>query len=297
MRSGRTEAGQQPVVVISDLHLDRWAHEPERQQEFTQFLGMVRQWQAHLIINGDIMDLPPSEGRMIELPARLLLERLAMLGVERNCQTRVTWIVGNHDIAFRGLPLQWKRLQVVYPKFEFSWGNKRVYIEHGHYYDPLFWGGYELLAGLRQVTGYDVGAWVKGLWTGMRQMGERVRQAVQPEHVVDRWQQATRDLQRRGPVEGRGCHGTNRPVGRSDAPAAVLRRWAAAATRLQQGGVADYVLFGHTHTPVPPRLGQAYVNTGDWVDHRTVTVFPPGAEPYQVEWDGEGSLEPLSSTC
>jgi UDP-2,3-diacylglucosamine pyrophosphatase LpxH len=50
----------------------------------------------------------------------------------------------------------------------------------------------------------------------------------------------------------------------------------------------DLVLLGHTHVPelVPVADGRWYMNSGDWVYHRSYIVLREGQEPRLEEWDG-----------
>jgi UDP-2,3-diacylglucosamine pyrophosphatase LpxH len=52
----------------------------------------------------------------------------------------------------------------------------------------------------------------------------------------------------------------------------------------------DLVVLGHTHLPdlVEVEVDRWYVNTGDWVFHRTFVVLEEGAPPRMEEWGGSG---------
>ncbi|MCF6287303.1 MAG: UDP-2,3-diacylglucosamine diphosphatase [Candidatus Hydrogenedentes bacterium] len=81
----------------------------------------------------------------------------------------------------------------------------------------------------------------------------------------------------------RGVSHGSRTLTSSDDPAAgpeanALRRYAAGVL---QRGAADVVLCGHAHAPTLEELPALdgtglYINTGDWIDHRSHTI-----------WDGE----------
>jgi UDP-2,3-diacylglucosamine pyrophosphatase LpxH len=60
-----------------------------------------------------------------------------------------------------------------------------------------------------------------------------------------------------------------------------------AAELLEERTDLDLVVFGHCHQPQVKPVGSHghYVNSGDWVEHRTYTVVTP-EEISQEEWDG-----------
>lgn len=239
------------VVVVSDLHADRW--DPDRFAAFRDFLYYVRSSAKRLVLNGDLLDLPPVEGEELSDQVKSVLGELVALpltGVE------LVYLPGNHDIALRGLPMTLPNFQLAYPRVLFEIGPKRVYVEHGHYYDPLFNGGYDMLEALRKFTGYDVG-----------------------QIAVDTWKAITRLLQRTDPSGGEN------EVGRADLPAGLRQLWEEAAERVREEYPCDYVLFGHTHSPKPPgEEPDFYINTGDWETHMTVTEFGPDGVPSQYDW-------------
>lgn len=243
------------LIVVSDLHVDRWQEEATFQQ-FEDFLVYVRREGHTLVVNGDLLDLPPVEGEEVSASSKralLALLQVPLVGV------RLVYVVGNHDIAFRGWPVDLGGLvRIVYPVEDVTQGGRRIHIEHGHYYDPLFNGGYDILAGINKFLKYDVG-----------------------KVAVDTWKAATRFLQRVVPETGRSL------VGRLDDPSA-FGRWHEAATRLKEAG-ADLVVFGHIHSPKgPDEEPSFYVNTGDWVDHTTVTEVDETGTPSQFEWRERG---------
>ncbi|MBE3576219.1 MAG: UDP-2,3-diacylglucosamine diphosphatase [Limnochordales bacterium] len=242
------------TIIISDLHIDKW-HDRSREEAFSHFLSYVKANANRLIINGDILDFPPIDGEELSSRDKRILGELLTLpifGVE------VVYIPGNHDIALRGLPFSLQRIRLVYPRFVFQAGPKKVYVEHGHYYDPLFNGMYDILDGLKKMTGYDLG-----------------------KIAVDWWKATTRFLQR-AKREGK----TNE-VGVSDS--VLFARWEAQAEQLHSKDGYDYVVFGHTHHPQSPSSSESYyINTGDWVDHSTVTEFDEQGCVRQFDWLAEG---------
>ena len=242
------------TVVVSDLHVDRW--DEMKLRKFLDFLYYVRFNASCLVINGDLMDFPPFEGKEISETCRRVLYELAQLPM---AGVRIVYLPGNHDIALRGFPISLPRVQIVYPSTVLQFNRVKVYIEHGHYYDPLFNGGYEILDGLRKFTGYDIG-----------------------KIAVDTWKAATRFLQRAREDQ------SGNEVGPSDHSAVFLERWRHKASEIHRENGYDFVVFGHTHSPKGPAEEPThYLNTGDWVTHMTVTEFSEDGVPQQYDWNDQ----------
>lgn len=243
------------LMVVSDLHADRWTDAATFEQ-FEDFLVYVRREAQTLVVNGDVLDLPPIEGEEVSAASKRALFALLQVPLQG---VRLVYVVGNHDIAFRGWPIDLRPfLRIVYPFEVVELAGRRIRIEHGHYYDPLFNGGYDILAGIRKFLNYDVG-----------------------KVAVDTWKAATRYLQRLAPDRGTSA------VGRADEPA-IFGRWTDAAARLKEAGF-DLVLFGHIHHPKGPDESPSYyINTGDWVDHRTVTEIDESGKVAQFDWRERG---------
>jgi UDP-2,3-diacylglucosamine hydrolase len=71
-----------------------------------------------------------------------------------------------------------------------------------------------------------------------------------------------------------------------EARSRALSAWAEA--RLLAEPELELVVLGHTHRPLlrEVRAGQWYVNTGDWVVHKSYVVLECGRSPQLLEWDG-----------
>ena len=67
---------------------------------------------------------------------------------------------------------------------------------------------------------------------------------------------------------------------------AFLAAWAAA--KLEDEPDLDIVALGHSHTPVVLELapGRFYVNSGDWVIHRSYVTIGESGTPVLHEWQG-----------
>lgn len=243
------------LIVVSDLHVDRWKSQ-EKFRQFDDFLLYVRREAHTLVLNGDVLDLPPTEGERVSDESKRVLLSLLQLPLQG---IRLVYVVGNHDIAFRGWPLELGSVfRIVYPFEVVEVAGRRIRIEHGHYYDPLFNGGYDILAGIQKFLNYDVG-----------------------KIAVDTWKAATRLLQRVSPTTGQS------EVGRANEPA-LFGRWKEAAERLKAAGF-HYIMFGHIHSPKGSDTEPSYyINTGDWVDHTTVTEVDASGRPSQFEWTERG---------
>jgi UDP-2,3-diacylglucosamine pyrophosphatase LpxH len=146
------------TIIISDLHIDDWTDRKirgkTRKELFFEFLDWCdAQDTRELIINGDLMDMPPYKGQyvfqnLILCPdgsqtciAREVVERLLQFGAKRN----VTYVFGNHDIGISGFrcegPNDVAGLQGAnfsYPNYVIPQiGDSAILIEHGHFYDPF----------------------------------------------------------------------------------------------------------------------------------------------------------------
>jgi UDP-2,3-diacylglucosamine hydrolase len=72
--------------------------------------------------------------------------------------------------------------------------------------------------------------------------------------------------------------------------APILERWA--REELLADPELDLVLLGHTHTPVKREVapGRFYLNSGDWLHHRTFLELREGSAPQLLTWsDPSGS--------
>ena len=144
------------TLVVSDLHVDTWSDRKIRQtgkskqEHFFNLLDAAEQVGVReLVINGDLIDLPPYKGHRTFTQgsdaARELVERLISFG----SKIPVTYVIGNHDIGVSGFrcmsadniaPL--RNLSCCYPDYVIdTFPNSTILIEHGHACDP-FRGAY-----------------------------------------------------------------------------------------------------------------------------------------------------------
>lgn len=133
------------AIVLSDVHVDEWPHElPDDHEakrghlrEFLRWVG-TESGAQHLIINGDLLDIPQKQGQAL-LPRfadiiDALLE-LYQLGVG------ISYVIGNHDSGLLGFSTGTPNVAVTvnYPCLIVESGGRRISIEHGHLLDAWLW--------------------------------------------------------------------------------------------------------------------------------------------------------------
>jgi UDP-2,3-diacylglucosamine hydrolase len=71
-----------------------------------------------------------------------------------------------------------------------------------------------------------------------------------------------------------------------EARSRALARWA--EQQLGAEPELEMVILGHTHKPLLREVasGRWYLNTGDWVRHRSYARLEPGRDPVLLDWDG-----------
>lgn len=256
------------TFLVSDLHFNYW--DQAHQEEFTAFLEYVGTAAKTLILNGDLFDLPTPVGEAFWPASAEPLVLLWRLVKERG--VRLYYLAGNHDYPLRNLGLQEPLLSTFDPFLTLRLGPKAYHIEHGHRYDPLFESHlYTELDVFEQTTGIDVGQEVEGLLkiaTTDLQKGRGAGRVL--EDLVDRIGSVWRH---------RGLESGGPPL--LPLPEILLPIWSRAAELIRRDEGVDYVIFGHTHHPSPPQAG--YLNSGDWVTHRTYVVLDPDG-PEVREW-------------
>ncbi|MEW5945964.1 MAG: UDP-2,3-diacylglucosamine diphosphatase [bacterium] len=246
---------EKPVVVISDLHVDRW--ENGRKEMFFEFLDHVVKTAKEMYVLGDIFDFPPLKGETVWPGHREIITRLRSLP-ERGIP--LTYVIGNHDLSLRGIELDEGGFTMTYCDRKRCLVREiygaRVFMDHGHFHDPLFKEHiYDAIDFLRNVTGEPV-----------------------DRRAVDFFRDVVRIFQRepkRKAAPGR----KERTPGEVGVPERFLKIWEDAAEQVSKEMRCDAVVFGHTHAPgITPVAGggKLYVNSGDWTTHATYVEFTPG---------------------
>ncbi len=237
------EKKEKPVILISDMHADRW--DRTKKERFFEFLEYVEKTAREVLILGDIFDFPPLKGDTIWPKHKDLVSRITALPAKG---VPVLYMIGNHDISLRGIELSENGFTMTYCDNKRPYlreiFDKKIYIEHGHYYDPLFQDHiYDAIDFLKSVTG----------------------QAVD-KRAVDFWRDVVRILQRNPKTK------VEKKVEKEQigVPERFLKIWEQASEQIMKRMRIDIVFFGHTHAPMIVEMvggNQWYVNTGDWVMH------------------------------
>ncbi len=238
-----------PAVIVSDLHLGAV---PETVRD--AFVRFVRGWRGRaelLLINGDLFDF------WLEFRSAVLSEHfhtLRALADLRDSGVRLLLVGGNHDAWGGPFLRETIGMAVAEGPIELELAGRRALVAHGDGVGPGDLGYKALRKVLRSPP---------------------VRRAMQWVHP---------DLAR---LIARGVSRTEEhaagAAARSRERAAALERYA--VELMERRPDLDLVVFGHCHTPTvrPVGGGRCYVNSGDWVTHRTYTLVTPESV-VQSEW-------------
>ncbi|MEX2048989.1 MAG: UDP-2,3-diacylglucosamine diphosphatase [Gemmatimonadota bacterium] len=241
-----------PVLVASDAHLG--GAPPEQERAFLAWLERAGEVASWIILNGDLFDFwfeyraGPTRGHEDVLGA---LRSIVDAGVP------VTLMGGNHD---------W-------------WGGTHLREEVGVEFlqDPVV----RDIAGRRTLLAHGDGL-------GRGDVGYRVLKRVL------RGRATRLAFGALTPSVGDALASRVSRTGRKwdewgehqEARSRALARWAEA--RLGAEPELEMVILGHTHCPllVGAGPGRWYLNTGDWVRHRSYARLEPGRDPALLDWDG-----------
>jgi len=128
------------LIAISDVHLDTWQREypagyEAKHRAFREFLDWVREGGQgeHLVIVGDLLDIPQQEGSSL-LP---LLEELGdALGELLRAGITVHYLPGNHDAGLHGIEVQTQSPPLhIGSRAVIPSGGSSIVFEHGHLMD------------------------------------------------------------------------------------------------------------------------------------------------------------------
>lgn len=241
-----------PVFLVSDLHLG--AVPPATEEAFRRWLLHVKESGSRLIINGDLFDFWFEYRRVVLAEHVRVLAALADL-VESGVP--VLLMGGNHD--WWGDSFLEERIGVDFHQepLRMQLHGRSVLLAHG---DGLGTGdlGYRCL---RLFLRSPVTRWLfrrlhpdLGAWLADRVSGTREEAAAGPDP---------------------------RNAGR----AAFLQAWA--SDLLARDSTLDIVAAGHSHSPAVVEVspGRFYVNSGDWVLHRSYVTIGEQGTPVLHEWE------------
>ena len=239
-----------PTVIVSDIHLGAAA---AREAGFLDFLSRWRGRADLILINGDLFDFWFEHRTVIPSQHFRVLRVLAEL---RDSGVQLMLIGGNHDFWGGRFLSEEIGMRLADGPIELELGGRRALVAHG---DGLGPGdhGYKLLK--RTLRSRPL--------RGMMRM-------THPDL-------ADRIVQRISRTGGQGPEDASR----SKARARILE--GVAASELESRADIDVVVYGHCHVPLLREFGAGryYINSGDWIAHRTYTIVTPD-ELSQREWDG-----------
>ncbi|UCF19109.1 MAG: UDP-2,3-diacylglucosamine diphosphatase [Gemmatimonadota bacterium] len=227
-----------PTVIVSDLHLG--AVPESIRSAFSRF---VRRWLGKaetLLINGDLFDYWFEFRSVVPGQHFHTLRALADL---RESGVELILVGGNHD-AWGGAFLEKTiGIELLQGPAELQIAGRRALIAHGDGLGPGDLGYKALRRVLRSRPVVGAMRW------------------VHPDLAA--W--IARKVTRTGAEMDRGNE-------RSLVRAAVLEEYA--EKLLEERPDLDLVVFGHCHLPQVKRVGPRgyYINSGDWVTHRTYTL-------------------------
>jgi UDP-2,3-diacylglucosamine hydrolase len=241
----------QTVLVASDVHLGTIPAEQE--DAFATWLDQAAEIASWIVLNGDLFDFwfeyrwGTSRGYDSTLTQ---LRRIVDSGV------RVTLMGGNHD-WWGGTHLREEvGVEFLQNPITTDMAGFHTFLAHG---DGLERGDLSYRA-LRLLLRGRLTRFAFAMLP--RRLGDRIGAGVsETEH---RW---------------------TPPGSKELVMAAALKEWA--LNEMSRRPELDLVLLGHTHVPACERFGekQWYVNSGDWVYHRSYVILRDGEDPRLVQWE------------
>ena len=243
-----------PDYIVSDTHLGAVPVETER--AFVRFLEHVGADAATLLINGDLFDFWFEWGPVI--PARHY-RVLAALASVVDAGVRVTMIGGNHDAWGGRFLTEHIGMTLHDGLLRTQLGGRSTLIAHG---DGLGKGDVKYRM-LKAVLRSRVAVW--GFRVLHPEIGIRIADFVS----------STEDKR----------HSDQS----SSTRAAFLEHWA--REQFAANAELQLIVCGHSHVPTLIEIvpGRYYVNSGDWVRHRSYVTLTPGSEPQLQEWTRQPS--------
>jgi len=241
-----------PVLVASDAHLG--GAPPEQERAFLSWLERAGDAASWIILNGDLFDFwfEYRSG-----PTRGHERALRMLRTIVDAGVPVTLMGGNHD-WWGGAHLRNEvGVEFLQEPVVREIAGRRTLLAHG---DGLGRGD----AGYRMLKGVLRGRAVRAAFGALPpSVGDALAGRVsRTGRKWDEW----------------GDH--------QEARSRALSRWA--SERLEAEPDLAMVILGHTHKPMlrEEAPGRWYLNTGDWVRHRSYARLESGSPPALLDWDG-----------
>lgn len=221
-----TDIQSPKLLVISDLHLGNPFSKARTQT--VAFLKWACANKYDVCINGDGFEVAQVSFAKL---ARDIPDVLQALKAFTKSGQNVYYVVGNHDIVFENFLNDWGGFKVA-PFLNCVSGSKRIRIEHGHLYDPMF---------IRNPDLYEFLTWFAGL--ALKVHPQLYKVWIWFESFVGSFQQKSRP----------GIDGED-------------ENFMMAAEELMARGF-DEVIFGHTHHKgeVQVDAQHKYYNSGSWL--------------------------------
>ena len=235
---------RQNVYFISDAHLGSGANSRQREAQLCRWLDSIAPHCHTLVILGDMFDFWFSYRHLVPRGHLRLLGKLAALSDDG---VQIHYFVGNHDMWLFDYLSQEMTITMHDDPAVLSFFGKRLLIGHG---DGL--GGED--------------PWFQFVRHFFRsRLCHRLFKALPSSFtfgIAHRWSDNNKRKHARNKVA------SYRGDDREGIAVYCLRR--------MQKEHFDYCVFGHRHTPLVRPLGHAvYVNTGDWLEHRSYAVLTP----------------------
>lgn len=242
-----------PVFLVSDVHLG--AVPPRTEEAFRRWLLHVKASGSRLIINGDLFDFWFEYGSVIFSEHVRVLALLADL-IESGIPVLI--MGGNHD---------W-------------WGGDflRESIGVDFHREPV----------RIRVKGRSV-LLAHGDGIGSGDPGYRILRLVLRSRLTRRlfrWLHPDLGVRIADRVSGTRAHVASGQGPGSDGRSKFLSAWA--TEQLEGDASLDIVALGHGHLPAVTEVapGRFYVNSGDWVVHRSYVTIDDSGRPALHEWEG-----------
>ena len=241
-----------PDYIVSDTHLGAVPDETER--AFLRFLEHAGANAGTLLINGDLFDFWFEWGPVV--PARHY-RVLAALAAIVEAGVPITMIGGNHDAWGGRFLSEQVGMRLHHGVLRTTLGGRAALVAHG---DGLGKGDIKYRM-LKTVLRSRLAAW------GFR--------ALHPEIGV----KIAKRVSKTDADHDRG----------SKLRTAFLAQWA--SEQLAGDAGISLVICGHSHEPLLKEMGAGryYVNSGDWVRHRTYVTIADGSLPELHEWRAHAS--------